>query len=234
MATRRGGTVTGRLAGRLGFVAVLALFVSACTGSGYHYVKDSKDGAYLKVPDKWKLYSESEFYAHPPPDLSPQDVRDIKKITWVVGFDASPQPSVKNVVKLATDHPTGFARVRPLTRSEHDAFSLQATRRLFVSIDAYVDAGLGKIVEGKDFSRPGGFHGEHVIVDIPVDKKGNPVEDPSVDPNKVRLATIDQTVITDRDTKTLYVLFVSCSAHCYDKNKGAIKTLVDSWTVRET
>lgn len=235
--------MTRPLAGPLGLAVGLALLASACTGSGYHYVKDSKDGAYFKVPESWKLYDENDLLAHPPSNLSRQDLRDLKKITWAAGFDANPAPSVKNILSpiadianldLAKGHPVGMALVRPLSQREHDSFSLRATRSLNVPIDAYVQAGLGKVVDGKDFSRAGGFRGEHVVAEIPVDKSGHPVDDPMVDRSAIRLAKVDQTVITDSDTSKLYVLFISCSDRCYDKNKDTIKTLVDSWTVRET
>ena len=41
----------------------LAVAGAACSSSGYHYVKNSDDRTYFKVPDGWKLYDEDELTA---------------------------------------------------------------------------------------------------------------------------------------------------------------------------
>jgi len=43
--------------------------------------------------------------------------------------------------------------------------------------------------------------------------------------------TVDQTVFVNSATSQIYFIAVLCSAACYDRNRGAIETIVNSWTV---
>ena len=52
---RRSGWVRSRVAA---LVVGAAVALTACAGTGYHYVKNSSDKTYFKVPDSWKLYNE--------------------------------------------------------------------------------------------------------------------------------------------------------------------------------
>jgi hypothetical protein len=43
--------------------------------------------------------------------------------------------------------------------------------------------------------------------------------------------TVNQTSLVDPDTSRIYYIVLLCSAECYDRNRSAIESIVDSWTV---
>ena len=202
-------------------VAAAAVTLSACTGSGYQYVKNGSDGSgtYFKVPNAWRVYDENAFIRSR--HLSPTKAKAAKADSWTIAFDASSKPSLKHFNELATKEPFGIAEVRKLDPQERDSFSLMAMRNYFVPVDDLAQNG-GDVVPLRldDFTRDGGFHGLRFTfeVTLPTDKES---------------VTVDQVSIIDAGTKEIHFLAVSCSSSCYDRKKDTINKIVDSWTVKE-
>jgi hypothetical protein len=200
--------------------AVLALTVAgaACSSSGYHYVKNSDDRTYFKVPDAWKLYDEDEVLKAAK-DLSPRQ-RDLERDTsWQVVFDASPKPSLDHLGNPKAHHPNGIAVVRELSFDDSDTLSLGSLRNLFFDVDSAVQNQLGEIVKYEPLEPDGGFHGFHIVADLDTQAGG--------------VVTLDQTTLVDQATSKVYILLVTCDAQCYDDNADQIGRVVDSWTVTE-
>ena len=202
-------------------VAAAAVTLSACTGSGYQYVKNGSNGSgtYFKVPNAWRVYDENAFIRSR--HLSPTKAKAAKADSWTVAFDASSKPSLKHFNQLATKEPFGIAEVRKLDPQERDSFSLMAMRNYFVPVDDLAQNG-GDVVPLRldDFTRDGGFHGLRFTFEVTL-----PTEKESV--------TVDQVSIIDAGTKEVHFLAVSCSSSCYDRKKDTINKIVDSWTVKE-
>jgi hypothetical protein len=202
-------------------VAAAAVTLSACTGSGYQYVKNGSNGSgtYFKVPNAWRVYDENAFIRSR--HLSPTKAKAAKADSWTIAFDASSKPSLKHFNELATKEPFGIAEVRKLDPQERDSFSLMAMRNYFVPVDDLAQNG-GNVVPLRldDFTRDGGFHGLRFTfeVTLPTDKES---------------VTVDQVSIIDAGTKEIHFLAVSCSSSCYDRKKDTINKIVDSWTVKE-
>jgi len=202
-------------------VAAAAVTLSACTGSGYQYVKNGSNGSgtYFKVPNAWRVYDENAFIRSR--HLSPTKAKAAKADSWTIAFDASSKPSLKHFNELATKEPFGIAEVRKLDPQERDSFSLMAMRNYFVPVDDLAQTG-GDVVPLRldDFTRDGGFHGLRFTfeVTLPTDKES---------------VTVDQVSIIDAGTKEIHFLAVSCSSSCYDRKKDTINKIVDSWTVKE-
>jgi hypothetical protein len=202
-------------------VAAAAVTLSACTGSGYQYVKNGSNGSgtYFKVPNAWRVYDENAFIRSR--HLSPTKAKAAKADSWTIAFDASSKPSLKHFNELATKEPFGIAEVRKLDPQERDSFSLMAMRNYFVPVDDLAQNG-GDVVPLRldDFTRDGGFHGLRFTfeVTLPTDKES---------------VTVDQVSIIDAGTKEIHFLAVSCSSSCYDRKKDTINKIVDSWTVKE-
>jgi hypothetical protein len=217
--------VAGRTASR-GAIALLvgaAVFaLSACSGSGYHYVKNSTDegsGTYFKVPEGWRIYDENEFFAKL--DLPPERAKERKATSWAIAFDASTKPTLKHFEQPVTAQPFGIAEVRQLGPEERDAFSLMAMRNLVLPVDELVetDAEL-EVLRLEEFTRDGGFHGLRFVFNFRY-------------PEAKQFVTFDQVSIVDSDTKEVHLLVISCSAKCYERKKDTIATVMDSWTVKE-
>src|SRR5204863_9031319 len=99
---RRARFGSGVLVGRA------AVALSACTGSGYQYVKNGSNGSgtYFKVPNAWRIYDENAFVKSR--HLSPTKAKAARDDSWTVAFDASAKPSLKHFNELATKQPFGI------------------------------------------------------------------------------------------------------------------------------
>src|SRR5712692_2077382 len=154
--------VVGRPAWRGAAVALVAaagLMLSACTGSGYHYVKNSDDdsGTYFKIPEGWRVFDENAFYKKI--GLSPTRAKIRKATSWTVVFDGDSKPSLKHFDEPVTSQPFGIAEVRELDQQERDSFSLMAMRNLVVPVDDLSQQGAQvEVLRMHEFTS-GGFHG---------------------------------------------------------------------------
>jgi hypothetical protein len=203
-----------------GIAAVLAAVVvgAGCTDSGFSYVKSSEDRTYFKVPDRWTLFDERDLLRVLGADMTAAERRDELADTWRVAFDAAPQPSLRHLGAPDAEHPVGLAVVRNLDFDTSDKVSLSTLRNYFFDVDKALEEGTADVLEYEEIQRDGGFRGSHMVATIEVDG--------------TRM-TIDQTILLDQATRKLYGLLVSCSVGCFDENRGKIRTVVDSWTVRE-
>ncbi len=221
MAVPRRARRTARWAAAASVAVAATLLLSACTGSGYNYVKNSQDGTgtYFKVPDGWKVYDESEFIKTR--NLSPARSQLLRDTSWTVAFDASSKPSLKHYDELVTSQPFGLARVRELDPDERTQFSLDAMRNLVVPVDTISQqGGEVEVLRVHEFTQSGGFRGLRFTFN-------------AQPPDSMEFVTFDQVSIVDPDTKELHLLFISCSARCYEHEKDTINTVMDSWTVKE-
>jgi hypothetical protein len=213
----------GRLGVRRRIVGIAAVLVAltvvaGCTDSGFNYVKSSEDRTYFKVPDRWTLFDEKEMLTALGGELTAAERRTELTDTWRVAFDAAPRPSLRHLGAPDAEHPVGLAVVRTLDFDASDKVSLSTLRNYFFDVDQALEAGTADVLEYEEIQREGGFRGSHMVATIEVDG--------------TRM-TIDQTILLDQATRKLYGLLVSCSVGCFDENRGKIRTVVDSWTVRE-
>jgi hypothetical protein len=197
----------------------LAVLGAACSSTGYHYVKNSDDRTYFKVPEAWKLYGEEQVLESYSKDLSPRERAVERDTTWQVVFDASPQPSLTHLGDPKAHHPNGIAIVRELSFDDTDTLSLVSLRNLFYDIDTAVQNQMGEVITYEMLEPDGGFHGFHLVAEV--------------DAEKGRTVTLDQTTLVDQATSKVYTLLVTCDAKCYDDNVDQIERVVKSWTVQE-
>jgi hypothetical protein len=211
--------------------AVVALLVAACVGlascagSGYNYVKSSVQNAYLKVPSAWKLYDQKELLTFQR-DLSKEQKSQLLDTSWQTAFDASPDPSVTHVLSRAA-HPAGLAMVSPLSPSDSDGVSDGALRNLFFPVDEANNDDRLTVLQYDIVDRDGGFHGVHIVARMVVNQTS------SSQAYQGKAITFDQIALVDQAREKIYAVAVACSAKCYERNNGKIKTVVDSWTVKE-
>jgi hypothetical protein len=215
------GAVTRRILplGAVAAVLLLAGLGAACSSTGYHYVKNSDDRTYFKVPDAWKLYDEEQVLQAYAKDLSPRERATERDTSWQVVFDASPKPSLTHLGSPKAHHPNGIAVVRQLSFDDSDSLSLGSLRNLFYDVDSAIQNQMGEIVAYEPLEPDGGFHGFHLVADVDTQEGG--------------VVTLDQTTLVDQATSKVYTLLVTCDAQCYDDNVDQIERVVDSWTVRE-
>jgi len=215
------GVVTStrrRLGAALGGLLLVALG-AGCAGSGYHYVKNSDDRTYFKVPEGWKLFDEDQVLKVFARDLSPRERDAERDSSWQVVFDASPRPSIAHLGDPKAKHPNGIAVVRELSFDDSDSLSLGSMRNLFFDVDSAVQNQMGEIVSYEPLELDGGFHGFHMVAEV--------------DSENGAVVTLDQTTLVDQATSKVYTLLVTCTAQCYADHSDQIGRVVDSWTVRQ-
>jgi hypothetical protein len=222
MAVPRVSGRTARRGGAALLVLAAVIALSACTGSGYHYVKNSSEegsGTYFKIPEGWRVYDENEFFAKL--DLPPERAKTRKEMSWAIAFDASSNPTLKHFEQPVTRQPFGIAEVRQLGPEERDQFSLMSMRNLVLPVDQLAESGAElEVLKLEEFTRDGGFHGLRFTFNFRY-------------PENNQFVTFDQVSIVDSDTKEVHLLVISCSTRCYEQKKDTINTVMDSWTVKE-
>jgi hypothetical protein len=195
----------------------LACLPTACAGSGFHYVKNSDDHTYFKVPDSWRLYGE-DAVLDANPSLSKEEREAARDSGWQTAFDANPSPSLRHVGKANARYPTGGALVQHLSADDADTVSLESLRNLFFDIDGAESGTPAAVVSYDPVNFDGGFHGSHLVARL-ARGKGS--------------ITVNQIVVLDQDTSKIYALVVTCSTPCYNRQQSRIEKIVDSWTVKD-
>jgi hypothetical protein len=200
----------------LSFAAAAVL--AGCFGTKYHYVKNSKDNAYFRIPDEWKLYDEDAVLEKLAKGATEEERDQIREITWQVGFDGAPKPSLNHFFDPRASYPAGRAQVYNLTVEESDLVSLSALRNFSVGIDDLIQSGSGSILDEQRVELDGGFHGLHVIAKVVGSDDGD-------------VLTYNQILLLDQATTKLYEITVVCGSACYDHHEKDIKRIIKSWTV---
>jgi hypothetical protein len=175
---------------------------------------------YFKVPEAWKLYNDQEiFAATPDSEISPQQLARRRASQWVVAFDGDPSPSISHILDEHARYPMGFAKVRLITDSERDTFSLASLRNEVMPLDDVRKLGNGTVepLKVQDIVRHDGMHGNRQVQNVKVEGG---------------FFTMDQTALVDPGTRLLYLLLVGCEARCYLDNQTTIDEIVRSWTVK--
>ncbi len=198
---------------------VVALSLSACEGSGYSYISNASTKTYFKVPEEWELFERNEMMSGESPAISLQSLQGAADL-WVVAFDAAPSPDLDNVLATSSQHPPGYALVRPLTEQERDTYSLASLRNEVVPLDRLKKAeGQVEPISEEAIELESGAHGSRLVNNIEVEGD---------------VFTLDQTGLVDSGTHRVYVLVIGCRAACYEANKAVIDQVADSWTIEES
>lgn len=197
-----------------------SLIASASCGSPkYHYVKNSSERTYVRVPHDWALFDEEEITKRL--DQSREAKEAYNRLTWSVGFDAAPRPSLDNILSPKADHPTGLVQVRTLSPEERDEFSLASLRSLLLEFDPLGERGTSgvEVLGSRDVDRPGGLHGNEFVVNLR-----------TTEGTRVKW---HQIALVDSAVRKVHVLAISCEDDCYTANEKVIDQVISSWQVKE-
>ncbi len=201
-------------------VVALAIVVAGCGSPKYHYVKNTSDQTFVRVPRDWTLYDEDQLLRVS--DESPEAKAQFKQLSWSVAFDAAPKPSLDHVLSDA-GHPTGLVQVRTLLPEQRDSFSLSDLRTLLLPFDPLAEdaqqAGDVEVLDVREVRRPGGLHGSELLVNLKTDDG--------------ELVKWRQVALVDSGVRKVHLLAISCNNECYDKNEKVIDQVVTSWKVKE-
>lgn len=220
-------------------VAVGSMSLAACGDPEYEYVRNTEAGTAFKVPHEWTLFDEATMQGDP----AGAQASTPDPVEWLVGLDGDPAPAREHVLSLAdgydTAFPQGIAGVYRLSTQVRDAVNLEQLRNLVIPIDQIGDevgAEAINMIAYDDRLDVGGFRGLHLEAQVlisaleTVQGAGGEAGEPSVLVSDDYLH-INQTAYMDPSTDKVYILAVLCSADCYERNRGDIETVVDSWAV---
>lgn len=214
------GPRASRAASSATAVAVVAtLALAACGSSKYQYVKNTSQRSFVKIPSTWELYDEDQILQNSDDSAEAKD--SFKQLSWSVGFDASPKPSVSHVLSEPR-HLTGIVQVRTLTESQRDTFSQASLRSLLLPFDPLsaeaAETGdvevLGTRAVDKD-----GLHGNEFLLNLKTQDGGT---------IKWR-----QIALVDGRVSKAHVLAITCDTDCYEANEGVIEKVIASWKVED-
>ena len=196
------------------------LLVAGCLGSKYTYVKNSRDNAYFRVPDDWRVYDEDTVLDSQ--DLSEERAETLRSTLWTVLFDSHPDSTLKKALSIKPRHkfPYGSARVLRLTESESDIISTEVLRNLIAPVDQLAETSQAEVLEYEPLALEDGFRGVHLVANI-FDTESNTI------------ITINGIAISDQLASKVYVIEVSCEEECYNENKRDLERIIDSWTVED-
>ena len=198
-------------------MAVAAVLLTSCAGSGFTYVKSSANKTYFKVPDNWRVYNKDQVLGLDKSATRPQPDPGLK---YLAVFDGDPKPSLEHDLQTATA-PFGVVKVRQLSPEERDTFSLASLRNEVIPIDDILQQDVGQIqlvTQPKSIVKSRGLHGSRLVYSV-VTENGS--------------FTVDQTGLVDAATNVLYFFIVGCEAECFAQNRRTISEVADSWTIKE-
>jgi hypothetical protein len=204
--------------------AVLAV-IAACGGPEYHYVTNSEDRTYLRVPASWTPLDVNELGAAFGLDPTLEENQGF----WLAGYDADSSPSIVHLLGPHAAAPVVFVGVRNVPPPARGQISLDVLRDLFRPVSPAARQRLaanpaspfsGFALIADEVLTPGeGLRGVHSVYRYRI--QGGPTQ------------VFDQTVYVNDDASKLYMFFVRCSTECYEERQQEIESVVSSFTVRE-
>jgi hypothetical protein len=197
---------------------VLGLGVAGCGAPQYHYVSDSADNAYFKVPPGWHQVSPSSLQAV-------EGAQDgVGTYVWSEAYDSSATPSVEHVF-AATASPVAYSGVVSLSTSGRNDLSFNAMRDLVIPVTSQA-----RQQASADHTELSGFASlsDQIITDNSNDRGIREIFDYDLGPT---LETFDLTVLVNSATTKVYFLLVQCSETCFAANYSQIAAVVGSFTV---
>jgi hypothetical protein len=210
-------------------LVALVMALSACGSPGYHYVKNSGEKTYFKVPAEWRKIDQKALdttLSNDDPDSASARLRP--KLTWSVAYDADSDPDPTHLYGLGSDKPFVYALIRPLSTAERDAVSLNQLRDSFLPVTTESRQALAEqgspltdfeLLRDDELKPGGGLRGVRTTYNYML-------------PTLPILQTFDVTSYSS-DEGRLYVLVIRCSAHCYQERKGELDSVARSFTVRK-
>ncbi len=205
---------------RTAIVVLTGLLLTACQPSGFTYVHNSQEGAYVKFPSDWHLFDADEVLEHQYSNLPPGAREIMRQQMWAVAFDADPEPTLEHLFAQPNDFPVGVMRVRQLGEEERDSFSLASLRNEFVSIDDILQTDPARIepLLQEDLTTAEGLRGMRLRFNVALADG---------------VFTYDQSAYVDAETRTVYLLAVGCTVECFRAHASQIDQIAESWTIKE-
>lgn len=202
-----------------GLSVVAALGLAGCGDNGYEYVANDDAGLYFRVPDDWAVLEvDTTDTGRPTAIGDPIEA-------WTRLLDDSPTPGPANFAAAVPAYPVGVAIVEAVpdqaTRDTLDYATLRglANGGTDPYEQSFTEGSNVQLVDLYDVTESDSVRGQRVIFTVAG-------EDGS-------FVTYDQTALVNNITTEIYRLLLKCESTCYERNRGEIDDIVDSWTVEQ-
>jgi hypothetical protein len=217
--------MTRRRSALLILVLAIAALV-ACGAPEFHYVTNSEDRTYLRIPMSWAPLDAKELGMAFGLDPTLEENQGF----WLAGYDADASPSTAHLVGPHAAAPAVLVGVRDVPPPARGQVSLDVLRDLFRPVSpaarqriaaSPVSPFSGFVLIADEVLTPGeGLRGVHSVYRYRI--MGGPTQ------------VFDQTIYVNDDASKIYMFFVRCSTDCYERRQQEIESVVSSFTVRET
>jgi hypothetical protein len=202
---------------RVAALIIVGVAIAGCGAPSYHYVADSADNAYFKVPPSW--------HQVPPASLEAAEGAQSAEGTylWSVAFDSAKTPSVQHIF-TSTATPVAYSSVLSLSSAERNDLSFNSMRDLLLPVTS-----AARKAAAADHEELSGFASLSDQVLTPDNDRGiREIFDYDLG---TTLETFDLTVLANSTTTKLYFLLVHCDATCFAADYKQISAVVGSFTV---
>lgn len=205
------------------------MFVSACGTASYHYVKNSEERLYFKVPRQWERLDQQSLdrFELQGVDKASRAARLLDELTWSIAYEDSDEPSPEHLLS-GTDDPMAYARVQRLLEPQRNSVSFDSLRNLVLPVtEAAREAAKAnevlpsgfELIDDEVVTPREGLRGVHVVFSYTLGEA---------------LQTFDQTAYVNDDASRIYLLLVRCTAACYEDREPELREIIRSFTVRES
>jgi hypothetical protein len=212
--------VVGREIGRSSRSRALVVFVaiallSACSGSGFQYVRQPQFNAIFKLPEDWRVLEEDELRDETGLTTAESGTQ-AQSVVWMRGFTGTPGSG--GLELNGESQPAGLSRIRVLTDpQERSEFNMDSLRNEFIALEL-----LGgknpqfEVLNESELQLENGLHGIRLIYQVRR-------SDGSF--------TYNKTALVDPYTRVIFLFLIGCSSNCYEHNKDLIDEVVSSYKI---
>jgi len=202
---------------RVAALIIVGMAIVGCGAPQFHYVADSADKAYFKVPPSWRQVSPSSLQA------AEGSKSQEGTYLWSVAYDSAKTPSVDHIFAPAPT-PVAYSSVVSLSSAERNDLSFNSMRDLLLPVTA-----AARKAAAANHENLAGFAS---LSDQVITENSNRGIREIFDYDLgTSLETFDLTVVVNSDTTKLYFLLVHCSATCFVADYKQISAVVGSFTV---
>jgi hypothetical protein len=204
-----------------GCALLLGVSLTSCAAPQYKYIADSGENTYFKVPYSWRQVPQTQLCA-----VQAGQTASPCAGAWLVAYEADGHPSAKDMNASGIVHPFVYAEIGQVSQSAAGTLTddklrdlvlpVSATTRLSLEQQGY-QLGSFKQLRDSIVTLPKGVHGVRDTYDYTVQGTTN---------------TFDQIALTNQNQTTLWLIFLHCTASCYNQDIAAIDAVMSSFTVR--
>jgi hypothetical protein len=232
----RGGSLTtsaGRRAVRavLGAaVAATVVVLSGCANPEYRFISSSERDVVVRVPWEWARLDEEDVRKLGQTPEEQEQPQETPEGSWSAYFDASPKPAPAHVIGRDLAQPVVLLQSAHLPEEAAASLTTDQLRDVYlpVSENARTQRDVAAAAQQQEAPK------FRLISDTPVQTKtALGVHVVFAYTNETgREEIYDQVTVTDKKQTRWHVLFVHCSAVCYEARKAEIQEITSSFTVK--